>query len=403
MRARILRALAVAILLAATALSTTWGFLFYRPLPTIDGYFRLLGLDARGEVLRDVTGTPHVYAQDLHDLFFLQGYVTAQDRLAQMEAMREVARLRSGPLAERAAARAGRALRAALEAYAAGVNKLIAQYADARALPGELVLAGRRPAAWEIADSLAIAAAYLERTLPTSVCAAAPSPSTVRGQPILAADVYLDAPDPGWYMVGLEGGGARAVGASIPGMPGIVAGHNGWVAWAILSSARPGSDPTAALDGLLGAMPAVTARGFTDALRRSPVASCVADLAGRLGGTDRGLVAFVPADRAAVLGGDGGRGAALVERLERPRGLDLESMRLLLGPPVPDVAGARVLVDLGDVDTSRSALSQGISAQRASPHFRDQAPLWERGQAHLMPFSRPALVRTEGQLVLRAH
>jgi len=42
--------------------------LVYRPLATIDGEFRLLGIDARAEVLRDSYGVPHIYAQSAHDL-----------------------------------------------------------------------------------------------------------------------------------------------------------------------------------------------------------------------------------------------------------------------------------------------------------------------------------------------
>src|SRR5437764_9141844 len=71
--------------------------LVYRPLATIDGEFRLLGLDQRAEVLRDTYGVPHIYAQTAHDLFYLQGFVTAQDRLFQMELYR---RAGAGRLAE---------------------------------------------------------------------------------------------------------------------------------------------------------------------------------------------------------------------------------------------------------------------------------------------------------------
>ena len=71
--------------------------LVYRPLATIDGEFRLLGLDQRSEVIRDSYGVPHIYAQTSHDLFYLQGYVTAQDRLFQMDLYR---RAGAGRLAE---------------------------------------------------------------------------------------------------------------------------------------------------------------------------------------------------------------------------------------------------------------------------------------------------------------
>ena len=402
MISRALRVVGVATALAAASVSLTWGLLFYRPLPTVDGYYRLLGLHERGEIVRDVYGIPRVYAQDLHDAFFLQGYVTAQDRLAQMDALRSTARAASREVAGRLIERSTPALRDALDAYAGGVTKLTHQLADARALPGELVVAGRRPADWSAADSIAIVAAYIERIPAASVCASAPSTATLKGRPLLAADVYLDSPGPGWYEIGIDGGGIRAVGASLPGVPGVVAGHNGWVAWALLSSARRGSaDASSTLAALLDAMTQRSSAGFANAMRPSGVAACVADIAGRAGGTDRELSAIVPADRPAVLGGDGGRGAGLVDALERARGVDLEAMRAMLGRPRATV-GARILVDLADVDTSRSASSHGASAQRASPHYGDQSPLWEVGQVHRLPFSRAAIGRTDGQLIFRA-
>ncbi|MBT8395450.1 MAG: penicillin acylase family protein [Gemmatimonadetes bacterium] len=57
-------------------------------LPTIDGELRLPGLGEEVEVLRDPWGVPHIYAQNLDDLFFTQGFVQAQDRLWQMEMYR---------------------------------------------------------------------------------------------------------------------------------------------------------------------------------------------------------------------------------------------------------------------------------------------------------------------------
>lgn len=399
---RVVRGTAVGLALAAATFSVLWASLFYRPLPTIDGHFRLLGLDETAEIVRDELGTAHVYARDRHDLYFLQGYVTAQDRLAQMDALRVAARRRAGPAAQRAMDRAPAAVREALAAYAAGVTKLVAQYTDARALPGEIVLAGRAVPPWEPADSLAIASEYLQRIEPASLCVAAPASRTLKGMPILAADLSLDMPDPGWYEIGIDGGDTRAVGASLPGIPGIVAGHNGWVAWALLAPARAGSDPGATLDSLLEAMTARTAGSFGAAMQRSSVASCIVDIFGRAGGSDRRRLAFVPGGRAAVLGGAGARDAGLAARLEGARGVDVETMRLALGPTKADAAGVRLVVDLADVDTSKLVLSQGLSGQRASPHYRDQAPLWEIGAVRALPFSRPALARPEGTLVFRS-
>src|SRR5262245_17183640 len=112
-----------------------------RPVP-------LAGLTARARMLRDGHGVAHLYAQNQHDLFFLQGYAQAEDRLFQMDVTR---RLGSGQLAEllgesalptdvqlrtiglhRAAERSLAALsprvRAALDAFAEGVNQFVATH-----------------------------------------------------------------------------------------------------------------------------------------------------------------------------------------------------------------------------------------------------------------------------------
>ena len=80
--------LATATLIKMASLGLTALILVYRPLATTDGEYRLLGLDQRAEVLRDGHGVAHIYAQTARDLFFLQGYVTAQDRLWQMDRLR---------------------------------------------------------------------------------------------------------------------------------------------------------------------------------------------------------------------------------------------------------------------------------------------------------------------------
>jgi penicillin amidase len=164
----------IAVLLVASVVLTGL-ILVYRPLPTLDGEFRLLGLDQRAEVLRDAYGVPHVYAQSAHDLFYLQGYVTAQDRLFQMDLYR---RAGEGRLAEvlgepaldsdkqfrifglaRVAAQELPLLRDEtrenLTAYAEGVNKFLEGHGDS--LPIEFVILGYRPERWSTLDSLVVA------------------------------------------------------------------------------------------------------------------------------------------------------------------------------------------------------------------------------------------------------
>ena len=54
-------------------------------LPELDGTIRVSGLDGEVEIFRDSYGIPHVSAQSTLDAYFGQGFVTAQDRLWQME------------------------------------------------------------------------------------------------------------------------------------------------------------------------------------------------------------------------------------------------------------------------------------------------------------------------------
>ena len=57
-------------------------------LPQLDGTISVAGLQAPVSVIRDTHGVPHITAAKLEDLFFAQGYVTAQDRLWQMDLTR---------------------------------------------------------------------------------------------------------------------------------------------------------------------------------------------------------------------------------------------------------------------------------------------------------------------------
>src|SRR5262245_14909120 len=63
----------------------------------IAGRAEIPGLRAVAAVVRDVDGVPHLKAANAHDLFFLQGWVHAGDRLFQMDVTRRRA---SGTLAE---------------------------------------------------------------------------------------------------------------------------------------------------------------------------------------------------------------------------------------------------------------------------------------------------------------
>ncbi len=65
--------------------------------PQVSGAITVAGIRDPVEIVRDVHGIPHIYAQSEPDLFFAMGYAMAQDRLWQMEFYRRVG---TGRLAE---------------------------------------------------------------------------------------------------------------------------------------------------------------------------------------------------------------------------------------------------------------------------------------------------------------
>ena len=157
-------------------------WLFFRPLPQIDGTASLPGLQSPVSVDRDGWGIPHVRASSLADMAEAQGYVMAQDRLWQMDLLRRVARgqlseilgsptvpidkhfrvLRFGPAAERDVTLLDEESRTIMDAYSRGVNKFIGQHQSN--LPVEFKLLKYKPQPWQPSDSLAIGA-YMYETL----------------------------------------------------------------------------------------------------------------------------------------------------------------------------------------------------------------------------------------------
>src|SRR5208283_1421060 len=141
----------LAVLLLAACAGVVWLRSAARAaLPVLDGDLRVAGLSAPVTVRRDTHGVPHIEAATQEDLFAAQGYVTAQDRLWQMDAFRRNA---NGELAEimgpallrhdktqrllqfrltarRIYAHCSAPDRARLDAYARGVNLYIAQHPD---------------------------------------------------------------------------------------------------------------------------------------------------------------------------------------------------------------------------------------------------------------------------------
>lgn len=66
---------------------------------------------------------------------------------------------------------------------------------------------------------------------------------TASGVPLLASDPHLQARLPGLFHVAhLHGGGWDTVGATIPGLPGVVIGHNGRLAWGLTAGLADTAD-----------------------------------------------------------------------------------------------------------------------------------------------------------------
>ena len=169
------------LILGLLAGAVSW-YLIYRPLPQLDGSISLPGLQKEVTVERDNWGVPHIRAASLVDAVEAQGYVMAQDRLWQLDLMRQASRGQLseivGPLAlksdkqfrtfgfSRAAERDYAAMdkdsRALMEAYARGVNVFIEKHQNN--LPLEFSLLKYKPQPWQPTDSLVIAG-YMYQTL----------------------------------------------------------------------------------------------------------------------------------------------------------------------------------------------------------------------------------------------
>src|SRR5947209_19599919 len=94
---RVLIALFLLVVVLIVAAMLWFRHAAHAALPQLDGSIKVSGLTAPVHVIRDAQGVPHITAASLHDLFFAQGYVTAQDRLWQMDLSRRHA---AGELAE---------------------------------------------------------------------------------------------------------------------------------------------------------------------------------------------------------------------------------------------------------------------------------------------------------------
>lgn len=277
-------------IILAIALGVVYWF-FWRALPQTSGEVKA-PVSASISITRDKLGVPEITAQNAPDLYFAQGYATAQDRLWQMDALRRFAagdlseivgpaaletdrdsrRLRMRRMAENAYVTMPDRQRSEFAAYARGVNYFIQTHHSG--LPFEFAVLQYDPRPWSVVDSILVCY-YMYRSLTTTfpekivkrdLLALGDAPKvnflfpsrtgyetspgddvqpgsnawaiagkfTMSGKPLLSNDMHLEYSLPGiWYMAGLKMPGMHVAGVSLPGVPGIIVGHNDRIAWGI--------------------------------------------------------------------------------------------------------------------------------------------------------------------------
>ncbi|MGB8012733.1 MAG: penicillin acylase family protein [Terriglobales bacterium] len=172
---------AVCLLLVALIAGVWWLYWIARsPLPQLDGSVSVPGISSKVRVVRNEHGVPTIEAATLEDLFFAQGYVTAQDRLWQMDMMRRAAGgelsevigeatvkmdreqriLGLRPAAEAAEKSISARDRAYFDAYARGVNAFLDSHRDRLSLEFRLMKYTPRP--WTVTDSLLVGARMVQ-------------------------------------------------------------------------------------------------------------------------------------------------------------------------------------------------------------------------------------------------
>jgi penicillin amidase len=292
-------------LLLLVVVAAIGGYFWLRTsLPQVDGSIAVAGLSAPVEIARDDRGVPTINAKSLDDAYFAIGFAHAQDRLFQMELMRRVGAGRLAEtigeaglstdklmrtlglyrMAEAEAAAASPGLKAALDAYAAGVNAFLKQRQGA--LPLEFQLLRITPEPWKPADSLVwgrimalqLSANWreerlnlnLKQTLPPDLfqlllpeaksLAGLPAPwfgrlgvasnnwvvgpqKSESGAPLLANDPHLSLSAPAvWYLLHVVTPDRQWVGATSPGMPLVVIGASDRVAWGLTTTSGDTQD-----------------------------------------------------------------------------------------------------------------------------------------------------------------
>jgi penicillin amidase len=285
---RLLRVINVSIAVLILLIICAVYWYVFRPLPRTSG--EINGpISAPATVRRDARGVPHIEAGSWQDAIFLQGFVTAQDRLWQMDGLRRYGagelsevlgrgtlRLDERSRAMQMVAIANNALtyltpedHAVMVAYARGVNYYIDTHRGNYPLEFNLPGHAYSPRAWTLVDSLlvgldmyrdltdvsdfefdkgnllnqasdparvmtlfpAVDGGYVN---PGSNAWAVSGSRTADGKPMLANDPHLRYGMPStWHLVHLKAPGLNVAGAALPGLPGVITGHNEQIAWGV--------------------------------------------------------------------------------------------------------------------------------------------------------------------------
>jgi penicillin amidase len=278
--------LSIAVVLLLVLGAVYW--LAIRPLPKVSGEIAA-PVSAAATVLRDARGVPHIEAASWQDAIFLQGYVTAQDRLWQMDTLRRfgggtlsevfgpaplaadrLARsMRMQAIADASVARLADDERAVLTEYTRGINFFIDTHRGDYSLEFSLPGHSYTPRPWTLADSVLVSLVmfrdltnsmefeFAKGTLfalhadpakmmilfpasqgqylqPGSNAWAVSGAHTSDGKPMLANDPHLAYGIPGtWHLVHLKAPGLNVSGAALPGIPCVISGHNEQIAWGV--------------------------------------------------------------------------------------------------------------------------------------------------------------------------
>ncbi len=314
---RVFKAIGI-LLLAIVVAGVAGGLWLMTSLPRTNGDHSLAGIEQPVEIVRDAVGAPQIFAKTEADAYFALGVAHAQDRIWQMESMRRYGAGRLAEvigeaalagdkwmrtlglyrLAEQQVADLEPPVRAALEAYARGVNAWLEM--DFGLLSVEFAVLNYRPEPWKPADSVVwskimatrlagnwrneiLRARLASRLTPEQVrelwpAYPADAPVTIaglgvdfddarlnriarlppgpQGLPVGASNAWALAPsqtntggailanDPHlgfsapimWYLARIETPTLKTVGATVPGVPFTILGHNRRIAWGLTST-----------------------------------------------------------------------------------------------------------------------------------------------------------------------